>query len=296
MYEAALAFRGDGVDYGNGGSIRSVAGSRVGGAIDSPLYLSPITDACGKNFIILLTDGEPSGDTSANDKITALPGYGTAVGTGCDGTGEGRCLDDVAAYLLRQDLNDSLPGLQNVVTHTIGFEVDFPLLVNTAARGGGEYHLADDTATLATALSGIVLSIFDNTGTFAAPAVPVNSFNRTQNLSDVFISVFQPTDTARWLGNLKRYRLDDGVLVGQVGTECAHQPGGHGTSPPGRGQPRRPGRPVGRAGGRTGRRHQLGPRAGRAGRRSGRRPGRGPSRHGRPFPRSTTDAVLFRHR
>ena len=103
------------------------------------------------------------------------------------------------------------------MTHTIGFEVDFPLLVSTAARGGGEYHLADDTASLSTALSGIVLSIFDNTGTFAAPAVPVNSFNRTQNLSDVFISVFQPTETARWLGNLKKYRLDDGVLVGQDG-------------------------------------------------------------------------------
>ena len=98
-----------------------------------------------------------------------------------------------------------------MVTHTIGFEVDFPLLVSTAARGGGEYHLADDTASLSTALSGIVLSIFDNVGTFAAPAVPVNSFNRTQNLSDVFISVFQPTETARWLGNLKKYRLEGGA-------------------------------------------------------------------------------------
>ncbi len=217
LYEAALAFSGAGVDYGNHGSILSVAGSRVGDSIDSPLYLSPITESCGKNFIILLTDGQPNNDSSANDKIAALPGFGTVVGPGCDGTGEGRCLDDVAAYLLGRDLDGSLPGVQNVVTHTIGFEVDFPLLVSTAARGGGEYHTADDTATLATALNGIVLSIFDNTGTFAAPAVPVNSFNRTQNLSDVFISVFQPTETARWLGNLKKYRLDDGVLVGQDG-------------------------------------------------------------------------------
>ncbi|MEQ1801315.1 MAG: PilC/PilY family type IV pilus protein [Gammaproteobacteria bacterium] len=217
LYEAAQVFRGADVDYGNRGAFRSVAGSRSGNTIDSPLYQSPITEACGKNFIILLTDGEPSGDSSANGKIPALPGFATAVGPSCDGSGEGRCLDDVAAYLLRQDLNDTLPGLQNVITHTIGFEVDFPLLVTTAARGGGEYHLADDTATLSTALSGIVLSIFDNTGTFAAPAVPVNSFNRTQNLSDVFISVFQPTETARWRGNLKKYRLDGGVLVGRDG-------------------------------------------------------------------------------
>jgi type IV pilus assembly protein PilY1 len=217
LYEASQVFRGADVDYGDIGTFRSVAASRVGNAIGSPLYASPITESCGKNYIILLTDGEPSADASAVSKITALPDFATLVGPACDGSGEGRCLDDLAAYLLRQDLNDSLSGLQNVVTHTIGFEVDFPLLVSTAARGGGEYHLADDTATLATALSGIVLSIFDNTGTFAAPAVPVNSFNRTQNLSDVFISVFQPTETARWLGNLKRYRLDDGVLVGQDG-------------------------------------------------------------------------------
>lgn len=217
LYEAAQVFRGADVDYGNMGSFRSVAGSRAGNTPTSPLYISPITEACGKNYIILLTDGEPSADASAVSKITALPGFGTIVGPGCDGSGEGRCLDDLAAYLAGSDLDDSLPGAQNVITHTIGFEVDFPLLVSTAARGGGEYHLADDTASLSTALSGIVLSIFDNTGTFAAPAVPVNSFNRTQNLSDVFISVFQPTETARWLGNLKKYRLDNGVLVGQDG-------------------------------------------------------------------------------
>ncbi len=217
LYEAGQVFRGADVDFGNTGSIRSVAGSRVGNTIDSPLYRSPITESCSKNFIILLTDGEPTQDASAVSKITALPDFATLVGPTCDGSGEGQCLDDLAAYLLRQDLDDTLPGLQNVVTHTIGFEVDFPLLVSTAARGGGEYHLADNTASLSTALSGIVLSIFDNAGTFAAPAVPVNAFNRTQNLSDVFVSVFQPTETARWRGNLKKYRLVGGQLVGQDG-------------------------------------------------------------------------------
>ncbi|MBN8280010.1 MAG: PQQ-binding-like beta-propeller repeat protein, partial [Gammaproteobacteria bacterium] len=216
LYEAAQVFRGADVDFGNGGAIQSVAASRVGNSATSPLYRPPVTDPCSKNYIILLTDGEPSNDSGAVGKIQALPGFDTLVGPSCDGTGEGRCLDDLAAWLRSQDISD-LPGPQHVVTHTIGFEVDFPLLVATADRGGGEYHLADDTASLATALSGIVLSIFDNTGTFAAPAVPVNAFNRTQNLSDVFLSVFQPTETARWLGNLKKYRLDDGVLVGQDG-------------------------------------------------------------------------------
>ncbi|MDH5274868.1 MAG: PilC/PilY family type IV pilus protein [Gammaproteobacteria bacterium] len=217
LYEAGQVFAGRDVDYGNGSIYQSVAASRVGNTLTSPLYRSPISEACGKNFIILLTDGEPVNDASAENKIPALPGFSTIVAPACDGSGVGRCLDDMAAYLYGKDLNDTLPGLQNVVTHTIGFTADFPLLVATAARGGGEYHLADDTATLSAALSGIVLSIFDNVGTFAAPAVPVNAFNRTQNLSEVYVSVFQPTETARWLGNLKKYRLSDDGLVGQDG-------------------------------------------------------------------------------
>ena len=215
LYEAAQFYLGRDVDYGSRGTILSVAGSRVGNSITSSTYLSPVTEPCGKNFIILLTDGEPTDDDGAVSRIQALPDFDTVVGPTCDGTGDGQCLDDLAAYLLGRDVDATLPGIQNVITHTIGFEVDFPLLVSTAARGGGEYHLADDTASLASALSGIVLSIFDSAGTFAAPAVPVNAFNRTQNLSDVFISVFQPTETARWIGNLKKYRLTNGALVGQ---------------------------------------------------------------------------------
>ena len=160
LYEAAQFYLGRSVDYGSRGSVLSVAGSRVGNDITSSTYRSPVTEPCGKNFIIFLTDGEPSDDDGAVSRIQALPDFDTVVGPTCDGDGDGQCLDDLAAYLLNRDLDDTLPGVQNVVTHTIGFAADFPLLVSTAARGGGEYHLADDTASLASALSGIVLSIF----------------------------------------------------------------------------------------------------------------------------------------
>ena len=42
--------------------------------------------------------------------------------------------------------------------------------------------------------------------TFTAPTVAVNAFNRTQNLSDLFISVFRPSGRTHWPGNLKKYR------------------------------------------------------------------------------------------
>ena len=53
---------------------------------------------------------------------------------------------------------------------------------------------------------------------FTAPATPVNAFNRTQNLGDVYVSVFRPSASQRWRGNVKKYRLGtDGSLLGRNG-------------------------------------------------------------------------------
>lgn len=219
LYESALYLMGSAVDYGNEEPPpeRSVAGSRVGGNPDGILYRTPLTAECGRSYIIILTDGEDFRGTTADRKITALPGFATLVGPACDGSGDGACIDDLAAYLHQADLSPGLPGQQNAVTHTIGFTVDSPALARIAERGGGEYYRADDTATLAGALQGIVSSISDSANTFTPPTIAVNAFNRTQNLSDVFIPAFQITGRTRWLGNLKKYRLVDGQLVGRDG-------------------------------------------------------------------------------
>jgi len=216
LYEAGQYYAGRNVDYGNFGPVFSVPGSRVGNTFASNTYQSPIQFSCQKNYIVLLTDGEPTIDTSAQNKIESLPGFAAATGSSrCDGgNGDGACLDDMAAYMFNHDLSP-LPGIQNVTTYTVGFTINLPLLASTAARGGGQYLLADDTASLSTALTQIVLSILQDATTFTAPSVPVNAFNRTQNLQDLFVSVFQPSPNAHWPGNLKKYKLVGGKLVGQ---------------------------------------------------------------------------------
>ena len=217
LYEAGQYYVGSDVDYGNVGPVESVAASRLGGDPNGSAYVAPVNFSCQKNYIVLLTDGAPTRDVSAESKIEGLPGFDDLIGPDCDGSGDGSCLDDMAEYLFESDLDGSLPGQQNVTTYTIGFTVDLPLLASTASRGGGDYKLADDTATLATVLSDIVLSIKDDATTFSAPSVPVNAFNRTQNLNDVFVSVFEPSANVHWPGNLKKYRLLGGELVGQDG-------------------------------------------------------------------------------
>ncbi len=217
LYEANQYWDGRGVLWGNVGPDMSVAESRVGGVMSSNTYEDPVEFACQKNYQILLTDGAPTRDTDSENAIEALPQFNTIIGSDCDGSGSGSCLDDLAEYMYRHDLEPTQQGLQNVTTYTIGFTVDLPLLASTASRGGGEYKLADDAGSLTVALTEIVQSILDDATTFTAPSVPVNAFNRTQNLNDVFVSVFQPTGHRHWLGNLKKYRLVGGELVGQDG-------------------------------------------------------------------------------
>jgi type IV pilus assembly protein PilY1 len=216
LYEATNYFRGGAVDFGNVGPVRSVAASRLNGSAASSRYRSPVTEECQKNFIILLTDGEPSSDENADQRINALPGFTSLIGQ-CDGTGEGACLDDLAEYLYRADANTAVDGVQTVVTYTIGFEVDAPLLAATARRGGGRYYIADDTGSLASALSDVIAGISERSGTFVSPAIPVNAFNRAASDRDVYVSVFKPTGNAHWPGNLKKYRFAANSLADQNG-------------------------------------------------------------------------------
>lgn len=218
LYEAGQYYAGRSVDYGDGYNIRSVAESRVGGTLSSLTYDSPLEFSCQKNYIVLLSDGEPTRDVHAENKIEALPGFTTNVGPRCErlpgvGYNNGKCLDEMAEYLFKKDLSAEHSGDQNVVTYTIGFAMDLPLLESTASRGGGRYYRADDTTTLASALTKIVVSILDDATTFTAPSVPVNAFNRTQNLDDIFVTVFNPSSTVNWPGNLKKYRLKNGKFM-----------------------------------------------------------------------------------
>ena len=219
LYEAGQYFAGRPVHYGDeDGSQVSVARSREpdsGGA----RYASPMRFGCQKNFIVLLTGGAPAEDVDADVRITALPGFSGAVGPGCDGAGDGACLDDMAAYLFEADLDPASPGQQGVVTHVVGFTADDPLLEATAARGGGAYFTTDDGASLQAALTNVVTSIRETQTSFTAAIVPVDSFNRLRNRDELYLAVFRAAGGVHWPGNIKKYRLrgSDGAILDSRG-------------------------------------------------------------------------------
>lgn len=215
LYEAGQYFAGGAVHYGEAdGSQISVARSRDPGN-GGARYASPMRFGCQKNFIVLLTGGAPTEDVNANSRITALPGFSDAVGPGCGGTGDGACLDEMAAYLFATDLDPASPGRQGVVTHVVGFTADDPLLAATAARGGGTYFTADDGASLRAALTNVATSIRETQTSFTAATVPVDGFNRLQHGDKLYLAVFRATGNAHWPGNIKQYRLRgaDGAIL-----------------------------------------------------------------------------------
>ena len=219
LYESALYWRGLDADYGDlplddttglpTGDIdpKAFVGEAPG------TYQSPAMPVCTRNFNVLLTDGVPVNDADDQAKVPLLPSYGSLGRTTCNGTeADGRCLDDIAEYLSKVDISASTTGPQVVTTHTIGFDIDLPILKTAAEVSGGDYYLAEDVETLTTVLMRIIESIVDKGLSFSAPAVAVNTFNRTQNINDLYISTFLPDAKVHWPGNLKKYTISNGVI------------------------------------------------------------------------------------
>lgn len=183
------------------------------------VYRQPALDVCAKNYNVLITDGAPNQDLDSPALVPTLPLFSTVLPgrTACNGAGEGRCLDDTTEYLANVDTDAINNGVQTVTTHTIGFTIDLPILRDTALASGGQYFLADDVETLTVALLQILANINDRSLSFSAPSVSVNTFNRTQNLNDVYMTMFGARSRAHWPGNLKKYKITNFTTVGPGG-------------------------------------------------------------------------------
>ena len=219
MYEAARYYRGESWVFGdNAQPNASVSDSRVGGG---NTYKSPIEADCQKHHIILLTDGEPTNDSSANDYIHDLISGLTLdpdLDLESDCSGNGDCLDELAYWMKNTDHSESFSDDQEITTYTIGgFDLadGVELLKRTANGGGGSYYEANDTTGLTDALDAIFLDILATDSTFTAPAVSVNAFNASEHSDELFYALFSPADNVKWEGNLKKYTLNsDGTIVG----------------------------------------------------------------------------------
>jgi len=102
------------------------------------------------------------------------------------GTGEGACLPDIAEYLSKADVHPTLKGRQSVITHTIGFTQNIPILEETAQRAGGQYlHALSPQIFLGIGATYYWIFGFDTAGVAGTASttlgsVPVAAFMRIQ--------------------------------------------------------------------------------------------------------------------
>lgn len=180
----------------------------------SPVYVSPISNSCQANHIVLLSDGE----TDRNDvvaRVRALTGTSS-----CAESGNEACATELASWLKGNDHSTSIGGKQEITTHTIAFNLDGSgkqFLERVAIAGGGGSHEADTANDLVGVFKDILTEVLDFETGFTAPAATVNQFNRLTHRDDIYFAMFKPESSARWAGNLKRFRVGkDGSGGGEV--------------------------------------------------------------------------------
>lgn len=169
----------------------------------------PIEYECQKNFVIVVTDGLPTKDLAVPSWIGDADGDGADPGD-CASIGAPQLassndcshwMDDVAYYMAHKDLRPDLDGEQTLVTYTIGFGLDAPLLESTARNGDGLYRVAWDLDTLVQELGTVVGDIVSRISSGAAVAV-VSTETGTDDR--IYRGKFMP---GQWRGYLESFRL-----------------------------------------------------------------------------------------
>ena len=245
LYEAGIYFKG-GVDPSPPNN------DHHGYFNPDKIYTSPIEFSCQKNYVIIMTDGDPTrddgyrpGDSEGAEGSDAEAHHhvlwsviGDRDGDGFEPGGANRkhyfypappaagsdyggtdYLDDVAKYLYDTDLRTDLTGTQNIITYTIGFATtpQHDLLGRTATLGGGEYYTANNTAELKTVFQHVIGQIMETCSSFVAPIVPVSRMEKETAGDKIYLALFQPNNDLMWSGNIKRFGVvQSGADLGQI--------------------------------------------------------------------------------
>jgi type IV pilus assembly protein PilY1 len=199
-------------------------------ALSGLTYKSPIIETCQANVVILVSDGAPENDTSANASILALPDSGSYSVT--QGTTSGQfeasagvpfgpadtkgppvgnnyvLLDELSYYMANVDIRSDLAGDQLVKLSTVSFGVDAPVLDKAAQTGGGNAYAASNAATLKDALEKAILAISQWQPQGSTPAITYNVSNGASG--DIYVSAFSPSSNVTWPGTIKKYRFGFG--------------------------------------------------------------------------------------
>ena len=207
----------------------------------------PVEEECQRNFIIMISDGDPSADnyTTSGWNTLGFSDFDDLVGDyapdavgdpdiGTDSTPEEGSppwpsssgtgyLDDIALFMQETDCRPDYPDTQNVVdVYTVGFTTRGPvnsLLQKTADNGNGLYFNGNQAQELTEALVSSVQDIISKSQGFSAATVPAA---RTSDGGQLYTTLFQPTSARPfWPGLIRSYEITVTGEIQDAAGNCA---------------------------------------------------------------------------
>ena len=214
-------------DYTSGLANPQSSSCRLESYSGSPTYVSPITDQCQPNHIVLLTDGALNTGVNETDVEAFLDYDNTGVSCANSSSAGQVCGTNIASFMnqdleydaqgdpitthpinaIYKDANGVAVGNQGIITHTIGFVNSDPYLQTLADAGGGDFYYPDDEDELLAVFQSLFDEVLSVDSTFSAPAATINQFNRLNHRNEVYFALFLPRENKRWPGNVKKYRF-----------------------------------------------------------------------------------------
>jgi type IV pilus assembly protein PilY1 len=207
---------------------------------------SPVSNACQRNFVIVITDGEPSKDDFSTEGGGTDIGFGdftTLIGDyNVDGEDElpttapdcsggsswdcGRYLDDIAKFMQEVDFRPDIPAYngreQFIDVYTVGFTTNASandLLLRTAQQGNGTFSTSNNPAQLAADIVDAINDILQKSQSFTAATVPAT---RTSEGGQFYTSLFVPSNNdGYWEGHLKSWTITASGEIRDTNDNCA---------------------------------------------------------------------------
>lgn len=198
-------------------------------------YELPTSDSCTKH-IIFITNGTP-GEVTDNEAKTLLAEAGGdttkityPASSNVSTSDQANWADEFARFM----------RTKAIVTHTVAVtgassDGNYPNFIeNIAAKGGGSFVEAGNSAELAAKLRSIFNKIQSVSSVFSSASLPVSVNARGTYDNQIFLGMFLPDGNARprWVGNLKQYKFaynhvtDTLILADALGQNAINNTGG----------------------------------------------------------------------
>jgi len=199
---------------------------------------SPVEFDCQKNFVVVITDGEPTKDdfdnmdrdrfvddlvgdyNPDNDDPESGDEYPNDACSFCNETTW--YLDDLAMFMQENDFQRDFDGTQVIDTYTVGFTTFGPanaVLEKSALVGNGIFRQSNNAEELTAAIVTSLTDIVRKAQAFTASTVPAT---RTSSGNNLYTSVFIPSqNTPYWEGHLENFQINGAGEILDANDNCA---------------------------------------------------------------------------